>query len=604
MAAHSYWRLNITANQTVGGNASFGEVEMRSSIDGADLCTGGVASASTNYSAPLNQDKAFDNSETTSWVSSAGEVAWLKYQFASPVDIVEYSCLSRSDSAGVFVYTASAWTLEWSDDNTNWTVADTRTGQNSWFYKQKRIYTLGKSSCRIVISESSVTVPSNFLGMHDFVRTSSAADSGLRYSAFRAHDCSLSWDKIETSDNVFDWTNFDLMVNAQVAKGATISFPVQGTPVHAVNRAWLESKSTVWQPSTVYSTLGIGTVVRATDTSNNRLYILTQAGTSGATEPAWPTILAGGSCGQRNMTSGIATVIDGTCIWQVLGDVYNNVMGAAPQDPTKLTRFITALLTRYNTGGNHKIWALELGNNEPNFSENYTFFYWGSAVNLVDSAYTAKQAALAVDATVKFLSPGFLNSNNFVNTTNVWMNALITGGGGLRGSDIVDGSCWHPYTGNKETSRWYPKNGDFGILKHWQAAAAWASARPNIPLYNTEWGTSTSNDADLVQFNAESPNTRQRQLERFLAMNAACGVSGVYLYAWGNSLVGRIDTDTYGVREAINRVFDIINGKTITKSYEYEDGSIKLTIDGVDYLFGDYNKKSISIFGTTIDTNE
>lgn len=598
MAAHSYWRINITAVQS----ASFAQItnlQMRTVTDGASVCTGGTAIES-GHTGGQTPSLAFDTSDTTYWQAGTTPAAWIGYQFASPVDIVEYVLVARNSTN--YIYMASAWTLEWSDDGISWNIADTRTSSQSWYILQKRIYTLGQTSCRIVISESDVTVPSNFLGVHDGNRTLTAADSTLKYSHFRAHDCSLSWDKIETSDNVFNWTNFDLMVDAQVAKGATISFPVQGTPVSAVDRTWLVSKSTEWLPNTVYSTTGIGTVVRSTDPTNNRLYILTQAGTSGATEPTWPVILAGGGCSARNLTSGIAVCTDNTCKWQVLGDVYNNVMGGAPQDATKLTRFVTALLTRYNTGGNHKIWALELGNNEPNFSENYTFFYWGSAVNLVDAAYTAKQAALAVDATIKFMSPGFLNSGNFTNTTNVWMNALITGGGGLRGSDIVDYACWHPYTNNKDTSYWNAKNGGFGIFEHWKAAAAWTSAKPNILLRNTEWGTSTSGDADLTQFNANAPKSRKRQIERFLAMNACCGVSGVDMYAYGNSLCGNMSADTYGVRTAMNRIQDELAGSTITKSYEYEDGSIQAVISGVSLWFGRYDKKTISVFGTTINS--
>lgn len=598
MAAHAYWRINITAVQA----ASFPQitlVEMRTTTDGATVCTGGTAIES-GHTGGQTPALAFDANDTTYWQASTTPAAWIGYHFASPVDIVEYVLVARNSSG--YVYMASAWTLEWSDDGATWTVSDTRTSSQSWYILQKRIYTLGQTSCRIVISESDVTVPSNFLGVHDGNRTLAANDSSLRYGHFRAHDCALSWNKIETSDNVFSWTNFDAMVDAQVAKGATISFPVQGTPVSAVDRTWLVSKSTEWLPNTVYSTTGIGTVVRSTDPTNNRLYILTQAGTSGATEPTWPVILAGGGCSARNLTSGIAVCTDNTCKWQVLGDVYNNVMGGAPQDATKLTRFVTALLTRYNTGGSHKIWALELGNNEPNFSENYTFFYWGSAVNLVDAAYTAKQAALAVDATIKFMSPGFLNSGYFTNTTNVWMNALITGGGGLRGSDIVDYACWHPYTNSKDTSYWNAKNGGFGIFEYWKAAAAWTSAKPNIPLRNSEWGTSISGDADLTQFNANAPKSRKRQIERFLAMNACCGVSGVDMYAYGNSLCGNMSADTYGVRTAMNRIQDELAGSTITKSYEYEDGSIQAVISGVSLWFGRYDKKTISVFGTTINS--
>ena len=592
MAAHLYWRLN--ASLAGAANVTVGEIEMKTVAGGADVCTGGTAISSSDFSAGNNAAKAFDNILTTCWVANTTAPAWIGYQFASAVDIVEYTVLARSDNATNYIYTPVNWTFEWSDDGISWTVADTRVSGHAWFYLQKRIFTLGKKP-RIIISETPVNVPSSFLGIHDGTRVNVAADTGFKYGHYRAHDAFLSWDKIETADNVFNWTDFDAMMAAQNARGVTVSWPVQGTPIHAVDRAWLESKTTVWQPNTPYAGTGIATRVRATNTSNNRMFILTQAGTSGATEPAWPTILSGGNCSARNMTSGVATVVDGTCIWQVVGDVYNNVMGGAPPDAAKVARLVTNVLNRYN------LYAVE-GSNEPNYSENYTFFYWGSAVNSVDTNYVIKQTRDSIRPSTQVWSPGFLNSGNFTNTTNAFMNALVTGGGGLRGSDIIDVACWHPYTNNKDDIYWNAKNGGFGILAYRIVAAAWTSPKPNIPIRNTEWGTSTSVDADLTQFNANSPKTRARQIERYLAMHACSGVNGVDVYAYGNSLCGDLINDKLGGRAAINKIQDTLAGKTITASYEYEDGSIQTFVAGKEYWFGKYDNDIYSVSGTTLDS--
>lgn len=48
---------------------------------GADICTGGTASASFTLSAEYNADKAFDDDMGTGWLSSSNE-NWVQYQLA------------------------------------------------------------------------------------------------------------------------------------------------------------------------------------------------------------------------------------------------------------------------------------------------------------------------------------------------------------------------------------------------------------------------------------------------------------------------------------------------------------------------------------------
>ena len=65
------------------------EVEMRASIGGADLCSGGAASASTTFGGS-DPENAFDNSIGSSWSAAAAAYTdWLQYTFASPVTVEE-----------------------------------------------------------------------------------------------------------------------------------------------------------------------------------------------------------------------------------------------------------------------------------------------------------------------------------------------------------------------------------------------------------------------------------------------------------------------------------------------------------------------------------
>jgi len=137
--ASTRWRLNISAGNgpTYLGIAT---LRMAATAAGADLCTGGTASASTVDSAPYAAAMAFDGNAATYWSTSGagGTVGWLEYLFPSPVTVAEYSVQS-SNVGGA--YAPQAWTLE-SWDGAAWVVADTRTSQTAWGVGQTRTYTV------------------------------------------------------------------------------------------------------------------------------------------------------------------------------------------------------------------------------------------------------------------------------------------------------------------------------------------------------------------------------------------------------------------------------------------------------------------------------
>lgn len=121
MAAHAYWRINVTAITGGGGagGTTLGTVEFHTSIGGAQAATGGTAIESSHIASfvPAN---AFDTNATSYWASGVlGAGQYIGYHFASAVDIVEvaltvFTGAARTDDPKNF-------TVDWSDDGSAWT---------------------------------------------------------------------------------------------------------------------------------------------------------------------------------------------------------------------------------------------------------------------------------------------------------------------------------------------------------------------------------------------------------------------------------------------------------------------------------------------------
>lgn len=142
MAAHTYWRINVTANDGSATAVEIAEVQMHTSIGGADACTGGTASASTSGGGAASN--AFDDNAATKWGTTSSNVTgWIAYQFASAVDIVEYSIQAFTSN---LTRAPKAWSFEYSDDGSSWTPVETREAQTGWTTGQTRTFTVTTSA--------------------------------------------------------------------------------------------------------------------------------------------------------------------------------------------------------------------------------------------------------------------------------------------------------------------------------------------------------------------------------------------------------------------------------------------------------------------------
>lgn len=135
MPSSTRWRLNIFQTNYFNANyVSLHALQMASVAAGADLCTGGTASASSAY---FPAAYAFDNDPTTRWHNNgAGLPSWIEYQFASAVSIAEYRLGCGTGSADEL---PKAWTFEYYDGAT-WNVVDTRIEQTGWTTSSTRTF--------------------------------------------------------------------------------------------------------------------------------------------------------------------------------------------------------------------------------------------------------------------------------------------------------------------------------------------------------------------------------------------------------------------------------------------------------------------------------
>ena len=88
---------------------------------GADLSTGGTASASTFNPASVTPDKAFDKDTGTSWANAGSDVLpYLQYDHGAPVDVAQIRI--NLGTLGSFV--ASEGNIRWSvsDDGATWST--------------------------------------------------------------------------------------------------------------------------------------------------------------------------------------------------------------------------------------------------------------------------------------------------------------------------------------------------------------------------------------------------------------------------------------------------------------------------------------------------
>lgn len=140
-SGYTYYRLNITANDGDANYLQIAEFVLRSVAGGAQIATGGTASASSDNAAPTLPSAAFDGDASTYW-SAAYQMltGTLSYALPTAKTVVEYSIQAAPSTRGPRA--PRTWTLEGSNNGTSWTVLHTVANSTGWAGGEIRTFTV------------------------------------------------------------------------------------------------------------------------------------------------------------------------------------------------------------------------------------------------------------------------------------------------------------------------------------------------------------------------------------------------------------------------------------------------------------------------------
>ncbi|UTC29064.1 putative tail protein [Brevundimonas phage vB_BpoS-Marchewka] len=217
--AHTRWRIYFRT--TVSDYITVRDVVMSHVFGGPQLAVGGTPTASSTRSATYSADKAFDADTATYWQSvlSASTGTWLRYDFASPVEIGHVSLTTAGTRTG-----AIAWDVQYSDDGTNWTTAYSRGTATGW--TAPTLYPTG-SRDRIAFTRL-IDAPASYAGQGGKVVAVRADGQGLEFLPFADGTLKIPTHRgeygVTTGYVTYDFEGFppDVFANAYAAGWAIV----------------------------------------------------------------------------------------------------------------------------------------------------------------------------------------------------------------------------------------------------------------------------------------------------------------------------------------------------------------------------------------------
>jgi len=170
--SHEYWRIYDYGDN--GGFCQIREIEMRATVGGADQCTGGTATASSDNGFDVAAN-AFDDTANSWQTSASSGDHWVEYQFASPVVVLEVML----QAAGTPSRMPNKFHIQHSDNGTDWTTSFSYEGQSWSTNGEEQTFVAGIVGTPGVDATGTVTNPTSRYAFTDTSRTE--ADNYFRY---------------------------------------------------------------------------------------------------------------------------------------------------------------------------------------------------------------------------------------------------------------------------------------------------------------------------------------------------------------------------------------------------------------------------------------
>jgi len=133
IVGHRHWAL---FSMNWPSTRRLAEVQMRITLGGGDVCSGGTASTTTGYNA--GTPALVFNNNFSDYIQYTAGNANIRYDFGNgnEKDIVQYTLSSTVTVSG-----PSSWIFRWSDNGSDWTTVDSRSGI-SWSGQETKTFTI------------------------------------------------------------------------------------------------------------------------------------------------------------------------------------------------------------------------------------------------------------------------------------------------------------------------------------------------------------------------------------------------------------------------------------------------------------------------------
>lgn len=118
---------SVEATKVMLGSEQVWTAEALPPAYGADFCTGGTASAESEYADWYVAAWAFDRNIGTHWGSKTCTTTWIKYDLGEGVS--KTAAQYRLTARGISYHPCTAWLFQGSNNNADWTTIDSQSGQ-------------------------------------------------------------------------------------------------------------------------------------------------------------------------------------------------------------------------------------------------------------------------------------------------------------------------------------------------------------------------------------------------------------------------------------------------------------------------------------------